>query len=183
MLSVFHCNVFPMFYSTSKRERNKTVKVSYCKEGEVKITLYKYCYSGAKQSLMILLPKFFKFFLGKILRFNKAMNFVVFQFIACSVGWSSVNFFSLFFRFKNHKQWLQQATGTTCKQDEKTCESLGDKIFNKKGIISPSPKKRKRMHVSWAVCIQTAYWLNLFVWINKNPNNINNPNAQWQAVF
>ena len=33
------------------------------------------------------------------------------------------------------------------------------------------------------VCIQTAYWLNLFVWINKNPNNINNPNAQWQAVF
>ena len=86
MLSVFHCNVFPMFYSTSKRERNKTVKVSYCKEGEVKITLYKYCYSGAKQSLMILLPKFLKFFLGKILRFNKAMNFVVFQFIACSVG-------------------------------------------------------------------------------------------------
>ena len=111
------------------------------------------------------------------------MNFVVFQFIAWSVGWSSVNFFSLFFRFKNHKQWWQQATGTTCKQDEKTYGSLGDKVVNKKGIISPSPKKRKRMHVSWTVCIQTAYWLNLFVWINKNPNNINNPNAQWQAVF
>ena len=45
-------------------------------------------------------------------------------------------------------QWWQQATGTTCKQDKKTCESLGDKIVNKKGIISPSPKKRKRMHVS-----------------------------------
>lgn len=176
MLSVFHCIMyFQCFCSTSKGERNQTVKVSYCKEGEVKITLYKYCYSGAKQSLMILLPKFFKFFLGKILRFNKAMNFVVFQFIACSVGWSSVNFFSLFFRFKNHKQWWQQATGTTCKQDEKTYGSLGDKVVNKKGIISPSPKKRKRMHVSWTVCIQTAYWLNLFVWINKNPNNINNP--------
>ena len=57
-------------------------------------------------------------------------------------------FFFLFFRFKNHTQWWQQATGTTCKQDKQTCESLGDKIVNKKGIISPSPKKRKRMHVS-----------------------------------
>lgn len=46
-------------YSTSKGERNQTVKVSYCKEGEVKITLYKYCYSGEKQSLMILVPEFF----------------------------------------------------------------------------------------------------------------------------
>ena len=61
MLSVFHCNVFAIFYSTSKGERNQTVKVSYCKEGEVKITLCKYCYSGAKQSLIMLLPEFFKF--------------------------------------------------------------------------------------------------------------------------
>ena len=115
---------------------------------------------------------FLNFCLGKIFKLNKAMNFVVFQFTARSVGWSSVNFFSLFFRFKNHKQWWQQATGTTCKQDEKTCESLGDKIVNKKGIISPSPKKRKRMHVSWSVCIQTAYWLNLFVWLIKIPTTL-----------
>ena len=79
MLSVFHCNVFPMFYSTSKGERNQTVKVSYCKEGEVKITLYKYCYSGEKQSLMILPPEFFKLFFGKIFKLNKAKNFVVFS--------------------------------------------------------------------------------------------------------
>ena len=66
-------------YSTSKGERNQTVKVSYCKEGEVKITLYKYCYSGEKQSLMILLPEFFKLFFGKIFKLNKAKNFVVFS--------------------------------------------------------------------------------------------------------
>ena len=84
MLSVFHCNVFAIFYSTSKGERNQTVKVSYCKEGEVKITLYKYCYSGAKQSYCYL--NFLNFCLGKIFKLNKAMNFVVFQFTARSVG-------------------------------------------------------------------------------------------------
>ena len=136
-------------YSTSKGERNQTVKVSYCKEGEVKITLYMYCYSGEKQSLMILLPEFFlNFFLVKFFNWTMLRILLFFNLLHTQLGELVWIFFFLFFRFKNHTQWWQQATGTTCKQDKQTCESLGDKIVNKKGIISPSPKKRKRMHVS-----------------------------------
>ena len=96
MLSVFHRNVFAIFYSTSKGERNQTVKVSYCKEGEVKITLYKYCYSGVKQSLMILLPEFLKFFFVKFSNLTRLWILLFFNLLHAQLG-EVVWIFSLFF--------------------------------------------------------------------------------------